>query len=66
MLRLQCPRRIADQPVALGVDGLGAEASDPTVILFPTPTYDIDADRFELTPQGYAALAALDANSLVW
>ena len=34
------------------VDGLDTEASDPTVISFPTPDYDADADRFELTPKG--------------
>jgi len=38
---------------------LDAEQSDPTnnVIPFPVPAYDPDADRFELTPKGYAALA---------
>ena len=36
---------------------LDAEASDPTVISFPTPAYDPDADRFTLTAQGLAALA---------
>ena len=36
---------------------LDAEASDPTVIPFPTPTYDADADRFELTPKGEAYLS---------
>ena len=37
---------------------LDAEASDPTVIPLPTPAYDPDADRFELTAKGYATLAA--------
>jgi hypothetical protein len=36
---------------------LDAEASDPTVTLFPTPAYDPDVDRFVLTAQGLAALA---------
>ena len=36
-----------------------AEANDPTVVPFPTPAYDPDADRFTLTAQGLAALAAM-------
>src|SRR3954451_18021961 len=36
---------------------LDAEVSDPTVISFPSPAYDPDADRFTLTAQGLAALA---------
>ena len=38
---------------------LDAEASDPTVIPFPSPAYDPDADRFELTAEGVAALDAM-------
>jgi len=38
---------------------LDAEASDPTVIPFPTPNHDPHADRFELTVQGLAALDAM-------
>src|SRR5690242_13934040 len=38
---------------------LGAEASDPTVTPFPTPIYDPDADRFEVTAEGVAALDAM-------
>jgi hypothetical protein len=36
---------------------LDAEASDPTVIPFPTPAYDPDADRFELTAKGEVYLS---------
>ena len=36
---------------------MDAEASDPTLLPFPTPAYDPDADRFTLTAQGLAALA---------
>ena len=36
---------------------MDAEASDPTPLQFPTPSYDPDADRFELTAEGVAALA---------
>ena len=36
---------------------MDAEASDPTVLPFPSPAYDPDADRFELTARGLAALA---------
>jgi hypothetical protein len=35
---------------------LDAEANDPTLVPFPTPAYDPEADRFELTPQGEAYL----------
>src|SRR5829696_8581941 len=35
---------------------LDAEASDPTVILFPPPAFDPHADRLELTPSGEAYL----------
>jgi hypothetical protein len=35
---------------------LDAEANDPTLIPFPTPAYDPDADRFELTAKGEAYL----------
>src|SRR3954454_16315250 len=42
---------------------LDAEASDPTVISFPTPAYDADADRFELTAEGVAALDAMTHRS---
>jgi hypothetical protein len=38
---------------------LDAEASDPTVIPFPTPAYHPDADRFELTAEGATALDAM-------
>ena len=36
---------------------LHAEASDPTVIPFPTPAYDAAANRFELTAKGEAYLS---------
>jgi hypothetical protein len=39
---------------------LDAEASDPTVIPFPSPAYDPDADRFELTAAGVVVLGAVD------
>jgi hypothetical protein len=43
---------------------LDADAGDPTpVVTFPTPTYDPDADRFVLTPKGYAALHATEGSS---
>jgi hypothetical protein len=38
---------------------LDAEATDPTLLPFPTPAYDPDADRFTLTAQGLAALDAM-------
>jgi hypothetical protein len=38
---------------------LRAEASDPTLLPFPSPAYDPDADRFELTAEGVAALDAM-------
>src|SRR3954469_12711793 len=38
---------------------LDAEASDPTVIPFPTPAYT-DTDHFLLTPLGLATVAGLD------
>jgi hypothetical protein len=39
---------------------LDAAAADPTpaVVAFPTPAYDPDLDRFELTANGRAALDA--------
>jgi hypothetical protein len=39
---------------------LDAAAGDPTppVVAFPTPAYDPDLDRFELTARGRAALEA--------
>src|SRR4051812_23406938 len=36
---------------------LDADASNPTLLPFPSPAYDPDADRFTLTAQGLAALA---------
>jgi hypothetical protein len=36
---------------------MDAEASDPTLLPFPTQSYDPDADRFTLTAEGLAALA---------
>jgi hypothetical protein len=38
-----------------------ADASDPTlaVLAFPTPAYDPDLDRFELTAKGEAYLSAV-------
>ena len=45
--------------LARTAERLDAEASDPTVIPFPTPAFDADADRFELTAQGLAALDAM-------
>jgi hypothetical protein len=36
---------------------LDAEASDPMLLPFPTLTYDLDADRFELTAKGKASLS---------
>jgi hypothetical protein len=43
---------------------LDADGGDPTppVVAFPTPAYDADLDRFELTPKGLAALASLEGN----
>jgi hypothetical protein len=37
---------------------LDADAGDPTpaVVAFPTPAYDPDCDRFELTAKGKAYL----------
>ncbi len=42
------------------------EADDLTarVVAFPTPAYDPDRDRFELTAKGYAALASSDPEPL--
>jgi hypothetical protein len=37
-------------------EGVDTEASDPTPLPFPTPAYDPDTDRFELTAKGEAYL----------
>ena len=42
-------------------EGLDAEANDPTVIPLPTPAYEPDADRFELTAKGETLLGGASA-----
>jgi hypothetical protein len=56
ILRLQLPVASPISPSHQAAERLDAKASDPTVIPFPTPAYDPDADRFELTAQGEAYL----------
>jgi hypothetical protein len=48
------------QPPAyqIAVERLGAGDPAPAVVAFPTPAYDPDLDRFELTAKGRAALDA--------